>query len=246
MFQFTYKNIEEQYKQVKELGYIFVTCEEFVKLKPGLKATDKIVVNRIDIDLSVKKTKRLVDVFNELKIKGTFFLRLHAPEYNPFSFENYKIIKFLIDSGHELGYHSEVIDQSIIWNEDAKECLLRDIKVINEMFNININGVASHGGMTGDNNLDFWKERKASDFNLLYEAYDHQPEFNLFREAFYISDSEWVRWKCYDKGKLKAGDNRTFVEHAKDAHSLINILIHPDTYYDSHFYENEKIIYLMK
>ena len=138
MFQFTYKNIEEQYKQVKELGYIFVTCEEFVKLKPGLKATDKIIVNRVDIDLSVKKTKRLVDIFNKLKIKGTFFLRLHAPEYNPFSFENYKIIKHLIESGHELGYHSEVIDQSVIWNEDAKECLSRDINVINEMFNVNI------------------------------------------------------------------------------------------------------------
>ncbi len=240
MFQFTYKNIEEQYKQVKELGYRFITCEEFVKLKPNLKATDKIVVNRVDIDLSVKKTKKLVDIFNKLNVKGTFFLRLHAPEYNPFSFENYKIIKYLIESGHELGYHSEVIDQSAIWNEDATNCLTRDIDVINKIFKIQIKGIASHGGMTGLNNLDFWKDKKASDFGLLYEAYDHQPEFNLFQEAFYASDSEWTRWKCYNKGKLIEGDRRTFAEHAKDGHSLINILIHPDTYFDDHFYENEK------
>ena len=41
-----------------------------------------------------------------------------------------------------------------------------------------------------DNNLDFWKNRKPKEFNLLYEGYDKEPEYNLFQEAFYISDSE--------------------------------------------------------
>lgn len=240
MFKFTFQNIEEQYRQVKDLGYKFITCEEYFKVKSSITPKDKLVVNRVDIDLSVKKAGRLVDIFDKLGVKATFFIRLHAPEYNPFSFENYKTIKRIISSGHELGYHSEVIDQSIIWNEDAKTCLLRDIDVINRIFNIKISGIASHGGMTGHNNLDFWKERKAKDFGLLYEAYDHQPEFNLFQEAFYVSDSEWTRWKCYDKGKLVVGDNRTFLEHAKDGYSLMNILIHPDTYFDEHFYDNEK------
>ena len=236
-FKFTFENIKNEYQQVINLDYQFITCQEYVSLKKENKLARKTVVNRVDIDFSVRKSLRLIEIFNELNIKASFFLRLHAPEYNPFSFENYKIIKFLIDSGHELGYHSEVIDQSIIWNEDAKECLLRDIKVINEMFNINIKGVASHGGMTGDNNLDFWKERKASDFNLLYEAYDHQPEFNLFQEAFYVSDSEWTRWKSYNKGKLEEGNRKSFLENALDAHPLIYLLIHPDTYYETHLSE---------
>jgi len=240
MFKFTYNYIEEQYKQVKEMGYKFITCEEYVKKKSILKASDKVVVNRVDVDLSVKKTKKLLAIFDKLDIKATFFLRLHAPEYNPFSFENYRIIKYLIESGHELGYHSEVIDQSIIWNEDATDCLLRDIKTMNTMFNINVKGIASHGGLTGLNNLDFWKDKKASDFGMLYEGYDHQPEYNLFQESFYVSDSEWTRWKCYDKGVLVKDDRRNFAEHAKDNHPLIHVLIHPDTYFDNHFYENEK------
>lgn len=239
-FKFTFRDIEEQYHQVKSLGYKFITCEEYSKTKSNLNSNDKFVVNRVDIDLSVKKAARLLEIFNKLDIKATFFIRLHAPEYNPFSFENYRIIKNMISSGHEIGYHSEVVDQAAIWDEDEKACLLRDIDVINRMFNVNIRGIASHGGMTGLNNLDFWKERKAKEFGLLYEAYDHQPEFNLFQEAFYVSDSEWVRWKCYNKGKLKEDDRRTFSEHAKDGHPLINILIHPDTYFDDHFYENEK------
>jgi hypothetical protein len=240
MFHFTYTNIEEQYKEVKNLGYRFITCEEYVAKKKNIEINELTVVNRVDIDFSVKKAKRLIDIFNRLDIKTTFFLRLHAPEYNPFSFENYKIIKYLIDSGHELGYHSEIIDQAAIWKEDAEECLLRDIEIINRMFNIEVKGVASHGGMTGLNNLDFWKGKKASDFGLLYEAYDHQPEFNLFQESFYVSDSEWTRWKCYNKGKLLQDDRRGIAEHAKDKHSILHILIHPDTYFDSHFYESEK------
>ena len=62
-----------------------------------------------------------------------------------------------------MGYHSEVIDQATIWGEDEEACLLRDIEILNKMFNTKIVGIASHGGMTGLNNLDFWKNRKAVD-----------------------------------------------------------------------------------
>lgn len=238
-FIFTYNNLQSHYKNVLEQGYEIITCLDFYNRKAQL-LNKKIIVNRVDIDFSIKKAKRIIDIFNELNIKASFFLRLHAPEYNPFSFENYKIIKYLLESGHELGYHSEVIDQSVIWNENAADCLKRDIDVLNRMFNTSINGVASHGGMTGLNNLDFWKDKKANDFGLLYEAYDKQPEFNLFQESFYVSDSEWTRWKCYNKGIVVQDDRRNFAEHAKDEHSLMHVLIHPDTYFDHHFYENEK------
>lgn len=235
-FHFTFSNIGNQFKACLEADYKIVTCEQFVSMKrTGLP--EKVIVNRVDIDLSVKKADRLVEIFNKLGIKATFFLRLHATEYNPFSFENYRIIKNIIETGHEIGYHSEIIDQSLIWNEDAAKCLKRDITIINKIFNLNIKGVASHGGMTGLNNLDFWKDNKAVDFGLLYETYDSQPDFDLFNNSFYISDSEWVRWKCYNMGKFVQGDNRSIAEHLIDEHPLIYILIHPETYFDRHFYE---------
>lgn len=236
---FTFDYIRKEFERLQSFGYRFATCEEFVALKRS-SLPPKLVVNRVDIDLSVKKAERLVDIFNALNIRATFFLRLHAPEYNPFSFENYRILKKMIATGHELGYHSEVVDQAMIWNEDAADCLRRDVRIINEMFKISITGVASHGGMTGLNNLDFWKDKKASDFGLLYEGYDKEPAFNLFQEGFYVSDSEWVRWKCYDKGALKAGDTRSLSDHAADGHPLIYSLIHPDTYFDHHFYDSER------
>lgn len=234
-YKFTWDNLKSEYQAVLDHGYKVITCEEFVKMKTNLP--EKTVVNRIDIDFSVKKVSQLLNIFEELNIKGSFFIRLHAPEYNPFSFESYKVIRRLLDNGHELGYHSEIVDQSKIWNEDAEKCLLRDLEVLGRMFDYKVRSVASHGGMTGYNNLDFWKDRKPKEFGLLYEGYDKEPEYNLFQEAFYVSDSEWTRWKCYNKGKIVANDNRSIKEHLGDNHPLIHILIHPDTYFFNHFYE---------
>lgn len=233
-FHFTFENIKKQYQKALDAGYVFLTCQEYVHQKYNLPP--KAIVNRIDIDFSIKKARRLGQIYNELGIKGSFFIRLHAPEYNPFSFEAYKVVRFLVDSGHEIGYHAEVIDQAAIWNEDAEKCFLRDIKVFNAMYGVDVVGVASHGGMTGLNNLDFWKDRKASDFGLLYEAYDRDT-FDLFHNSLYVSDSEWVRWKSYHNGELRDGDRRSFEEHLADEPSLIYLLIHSDTYFDQHFYE---------
>jgi len=234
-FHFTFDNLEAQYRAAQDAGYEFITCAEYADRKSDL--TTQTVVNRVDIDLSVKKADRLRDIFDRLGIKASFFVRLHAPEYNPFSFENYRILKAIRDSGHEIGYHSEIVDQAAIWDEDTTVCLRRDLDVLNRMLDIQVKGVASHGGMTGLNNLDFWKDRTAKQFDLIYEAYDKTDVFNLFEQSFYISDSEWIQWKCYDKGQLIKGDQRSFAVHLNDRHPLIYLLIHSDTYFDRHFYE---------
>ena len=234
-FQFNFSNLEAQYLAALELGYEFMTCAEYINRKDNLPPLT--IVNRVDIDHSVKKAGKLRCIFDRIGIKATFFVRLHASEYNPFSFENYRIIKCIRDSGHEIGYHSEIIDQATIWDEDAAECLNRDIDIINRIFSIKIKGIASHGGMTGLNNLDFWNQNNVEDYNFVYEAYEKKGKFNLFYNSFYVSDSEWIRWKSYDKGSLCSNDNRSFGEHILDKHKLIYLLVHPDGYFERHFYE---------
>ncbi len=234
-FPFTFDNLKKYYLIAKKVGYQIMTCHEFTKKKNVLSKLT--LVNRVDIDCSISKAEILCNMFNELKIKGTFFVRLHAKEYNPFSFESYRILKHIIKSGHEIGYHSEVIDEAEIWEEDSKECLKRDILILEKMLDIKVFGVASHGGITGLNNLDFWKKKSPIEFGLKYEAYDKEGDFNLFNNSFYISDSEWVRWKCYKNGKLQINDNRTPEQHFKGKHPKIYLLIHPETYYRKHIYE---------
>jgi hypothetical protein len=237
MRSFTFQYLSEELSALLQHGYEFIKCEEYVSKKGKCSLAKKTVVLRIDIDFAIKKTWKLLEIFNSLNIKGSFFIRLHAPEYNPFSFENYRIVRALLEQGHELGYHSEVVDQAMIWNEGAEECLYRDIDIINRMFNIKIRGVASHGGLTGCNNLDFWTDKTPQQYGLLYEGYDKLPSYNLFQDSLYVSDSEWTRWKSYNKAVRLDGDTRSPSEHAKDNHPLIHLLIHPDTYYMHNCYE---------
>jgi hypothetical protein len=228
-FRSTFINIKKQYSLAIQNGYNIITCEEYYLNKN--RVPHKTIINRLDVDISPSKAEQFGKMYNDLGIRATFFIRLHAPEYNPFSFENYRIFKYLIESGHEIGYHSEIIDQAAIWGESAKENLIRDINVINNMFGVKIKGVASHGGGTGLNNLDFWRENKAHDFGLLYEAYD------WFDDTYYVSDSG-TSWKAYDHGKLLKDDHRSFAEHLKDReHKLFYLLIHPIKYYHQHQYE---------
>ena len=111
------------------------------------------------------------------------------------------------------------------------------MSVLSHILDAEVCGIASHGGLTGLNNLDFWKNRKASEFGAVYEAYEEDGAFNAFKRCFYISDSEWTRWKCYEKGELVIGDRRSPSEHVREKHPLIQLLIHPDTYYYRHIYE---------
>jgi hypothetical protein len=231
---FTFEYLEKQLDGALECGYEFLTCIGFVEKKNTLG--EKAIVMRVDIDESVPKVARILDIFRSRDIKATFFLRLHA-EYNPFSFANYSVICRLIDEGHELGYHSEIIDQSFIWGIPPIKCLRTDLESISTMFDVRVQGVASHGGRTGLNNLDFWKTHKPSDFGLVYEAYDEERAFGLFQNSLYISDSEWTQWKCYSNGQLQENDRRSLIEHLKDDPRRVYLLIHPETYFDLHPYE---------
>lgn len=231
---FTFQYIESELDHAKKSGYHFIRCADFVNLSADRPR--KCIVLRVDIDEDVFKVNRLLTIFSTLGIKATFFVRLHG-KYNPFEFGNFLTIKRIINEGHELGYHSEVIDQSDIWSDDAAECLKRDLQVLSSMFGVAIRGIASHSGRTGLNNLDFWRDNKAADFGMLYEAYDDEPGFGLFNKSLYLSDSEWTQWKSYHNGILLNGDRRSLSQHLEDCHSLIYLLIHPETYFDRHPYD---------
>ena len=70
---FTFEEIERQYRSVREMGYEFMSCADYVRRKAALPP--RVVVNRIDVDFSVRRTGRLLEVLNRVGLKGTFFVR---------------------------------------------------------------------------------------------------------------------------------------------------------------------------
>jgi hypothetical protein len=187
-FGFTWRRLREELSAVRAAGYRPIRCRDYSDYKAS-GSTERVAVVRVDIDFSLQKTRRLAELLGELGMLATFFVRLHAPEYNLFSFEDYRILRGLQHDGHELEHHSEIVDQAAIWGEDGADCLRRDIVIMRRMLAADVVGEASHGGNTGLNNLDFWRDRTAAEFGLAYEAYDRQPSFNLFHESTHISDS---------------------------------------------------------
>ncbi|HLC20518.1 MAG TPA: hypothetical protein VJM10_00220 [Candidatus Methylomirabilis sp.] len=220
-----------------DAGYEIVSLVEYTRRKRSGGRTEKIAALRVDADCTVKKAEVQCGIFDDLGIKGSFFFRLHAKQYNLLDFESYRIVKKIRARGHEIGLHTELVDQSLIWSEDPEVLLRRDLAVMVTVWGGQIWGSAAHGDVTGNNNLDFWNGRKPEDFSLVYEAYDRSPAFGLFYESRYVSDSEWFCWKAYENGVLLNGDHRAPAEHAKDSPQRLYLLIHSDTYYHRHIHE---------
>ena len=61
------------------------------------------------------------------------------------------------------------------------------------------------------------------EFGLSYEAYQD----GLMEASRYISDSEWVRWKSYEKGVRLDSDDRSPSQHAREDQPALIYLIDP-------------------
>jgi len=234
---FTFDYIREQLTSVRELGYTFMGIHDYVIARMNNTLPEKFAVLRVDVDRFMAKTDFLLDAFAGAGVHGSFYFRMHAPDYNLMSFENYRILKRCRDMGNEIGLHTELMDQSAIWNEDPSAILRKDLAILSALIERPIYGTAAHRDITGRNNLDFWKDKSPEDFSLLYEAYDKGPNFGFFDRSRYVSDSEWYQWKSYDNGILRENDRRSPAEHATDGVAGLYLLIHADTYYRNHIYE---------
>tara|TARA_B110000003_G_scaffold170929_1_gene170610 strand:- start:11548 stop:12282 length:735 start_codon:yes stop_codon:yes gene_type:complete len=233
-FDFTYTNLEKILTNAISYGYRFIRHDEYAENK---NYSDKIILLRIDVDSKINNLRSILPILKKNKIKATIFFRVHSEFYNLFGFESIRIVNQCISDGHEIGYHSEIVDVEMINNIDALSVLKKDISIMETFFGIKIKGIASHGGLTGYNNLDFWKNNNPRNLGYSYEAY--HDDFQLFNKCLYISDSENYRWKKYLNGKvIKSKDVIEPSKELRKDNKLVNLLIHPDIYYNNHVYED--------
>jgi hypothetical protein len=231
MNDFTFKYYKKIFQTALNNDYRIITLKEFFANE--FDKNEKILVNRIDVDIKIERLKIIYKIFKELNIKASVYARLHSPTYNLFSIGNIKIIQDLISIGCEIGIHTELEDAKGYCDIDNKQLLKDEIKLFETIFKSKIYGSASHGDITHYNNLDFWKNYSLEDFGLVYEAYDEK----LWNNCRYVSDSEWTRWKAYENGKLIKSDKRNPIEHMKDNCKVLLLLTHPESWYEKYIYE---------
>lgn len=223
------------YRQIFEFAikkkYKIITLKDFYS--NNFNKNSKILINRIDVDVKIDRLNIIYDIFKKLNIKASIFLRLHSPFYNLLTIGNIKIIQNIIEIGCEIGLHTELEDIYGYCKIDKSRLFRKELELFKLLFNTKIFGTASHGDITHFNNIDFWKNKSPNDFGLLYEAYDNK----LMNNCRYISDSEWIRWKSYENGKLMENDRRTPIEHMADNIRKIYLLTHPESWYKDYIYE---------
>jgi hypothetical protein len=214
-----------------ESGYRVITVREY--FDGAFVSGEKILVNRVDVDVKIDRLPRFLEIYKRLGIRASIYVRLHAPTYNLLSFGNLAIMRDLVEAGNEIGLHTEMSDAQGLCVIDGASLLRREISLLELVTGAPVYGTASHGDMTGLNNLHFWLTHSPLEFGLLYEAYDKK----LWENCRYVSDSEWVVWKAYHDGKLIAGDRRSPLEHAREGVPVLHVLTHPESWYDRYIFE---------
>lgn len=214
---FTLSYLEETFKKAMALEYSVVSCATFASSPPE----GKILINRIDIDVTCVKAVLLARIFHRIGADATFFVRLHAREYNPFEPRALETLKEIIGYGFEIGLHSEILRVAGKLDNGPKDRLSRDISTLESQLGIVVTGVAAHDHSDGFNDSVFWKNYQPSSVGLLYEAYQ------FCQGTVYISDSEFDSWKVYHYGKLLENDRRGLHEHVEEEHPILYVLMHP-------------------
>lgn len=232
MTPFTFDEYIKIFEAAKRFDYDVITVRSF--FEGTYNKARKIIVNRVDVDVKINRVPKVLDAWSKTGAVGTFFLRLHAPNYNLLNIGNLQIARSILSSGCEVGLHTELEDIKGFLAVDPATVLREEVDLLESFLSTKIVGSASHGDMTAFNNLDFWRSHKAADFGLLYEAYDSQ----LWENCRYISDSEWTRWKAYDNGTLRPNDRRSPVEHMSEGLPVICLLTHPESWYDHYIHED--------
>ncbi len=219
---FSYKHYRETLTKYMNAGYKFVTLPEY----RSFKNKTKLILIRHDVDKSVKKSLDLARIENALGIKSTFLFRLHSNYYNPFSYMSYTRIKNLVKMGHEVGLHSEYIDIARISIEDPLNMFEREIRVFADIFGFECRCYSLHR-TTGSTAI----EEQRKDAQYISEKYNLIGSYDdeIFTNIKYISDSS---------GFWREG---CFCRHI-DKQSAIQILIHPEWWYENNIELEEPLV----
>jgi len=96
MKDFSLNKYSELLIQLRKQGYAFQRVEDFTQ-----QPLNKVVMLRHDVDLRNYAALRLARVEASLGIKSTYYFRVVKQSHNP------RVIRQIVEMGHEIGYHYE-------------------------------------------------------------------------------------------------------------------------------------------
>jgi hypothetical protein len=200
--EFTYAAYEKMLNMLLE-DYEFIS---FSKAKFSREKMEKKVLMRHDIDQSLEKTQRIVEIETRLGISSTYFILFRSPFYNIFSCDQEKLIRNIIDNNHFIGLHFDYSGYSFNSISQLANQMLLEAEIMQKYFHVKVDAVSFHRPF----DINYLKKLELSLYPHAYEP--------LFVEQYkYFADS---------RGKFRFGspmESEAFLEKKN-----LQINIHPE------------------
>lgn len=185
---FTIKSYKNLLNALLTQGFSFTTYAQYVedknkiegKLAHSLPNTSHpaLILLRHDVDDKAYNSLRFAKIQASLGIVGTYYFRMIPQSYNE------KIIKEMVELGHEVGYHYETMDTCKGDVDKAYDEFCRNLEKFQKLTPVKT--ISMHGSpMSPYDNREIWKKYDYKKLGILAEPY-----FDInFNELYYITDT---------------------------------------------------------
>ena len=188
--------------------------------------TDRFIYLRHDVDRSLEKAAAMAAWERDLGVKATYFVRLHSRYYNCYSFPGLKALRAIMNSGHEIGLHTEFYDIAKVLGDDGAAVFAREKRILEEIIERPVRVFSPHR-TTGSTNTDEIMSRLKALGNSHQMLCTFDERFQS--DVKYISDSSGI-WR--------EGCPCAYL----DKHLRLQILVHPIWWYREHIELEDPIL----
>jgi len=208
---FTYGYYEIVIRQALESGYVVSSFEKFSA------SAARTLILRHDVDYTLNGVMQIAEIDFRLGASSTFFLRVHAHEYNVFTPHVYRLLQEIREMGHEIGLHFEAMTFGRALALHPPDVLLKEKSVLETVTGNPIRGASEHRDISQVIHSTPYYHDVYDPLDAGFSYYALENRF--FKEIKYLSDSNGI-WR--------EGDPTLHY----DKHKRMQVLIHPDLWFE--------------
>lgn len=198
--EFTYSAYIDLINLLKEKKYIFSNYNDYSE-------KNKSVIFRHDVDICLERAVKLAKIENNNNIKSTYFILLSTEIYNVFSKESDKMLKEILELGHEIGLHFDELKYDINNKKELENYVQYEKNILEKALGIKIKTVSMHIPSN-------WILENDIQFKNIKNSYSKK----FLKEFKYLSDS-MMNWREDVVGIIE-----------KETYDKLHILTHPFWY----------------
>ena len=211
--------------------YVLTSLEDYLD---NQKIYKKFIILRQDVDKKPDNALSIARIQSRLGVKGTYYFRIVKSSFNP------DVINFIVELGHEIGYHYEDLSFSNGNYEEAIKLFKYNLEQLREIYPVKT--ICMHGSPLSkwDNKL-LWQEYNYREFGIIAEPYLDLD----FDEIFYLTDTgrSWngcafsIRDKVKSDITLKFNSTNDIISAFNNGTMPEKIMIntHPQRWNDKNF-----------